>query len=180
MKDHLDIKFKELENKFDLEEPSIGHFDRFEARLNTRKSNPRSNIITFISAISIAASVMLFVGIWIGSEYSNKGMELAGISTEMQETQSYFVNTIHKELETIENERDSTNEKVINDGLAQLNKLETQYTSLTLELKESTSDKRIIYAMISNFQQRIDVLQSILIQIETIKKLKSTTNEKYV
>lgn len=180
MKDHLDIKFKELENKFDLEEPSIGHFDRFEARLNTRKSNPRSNIITFISAISIAASIMLFVGIWIGSEYSNKGMELAGISTEMQETQSYFVNTIHKELETIENERDSTNEKVINDGLAQLNKLETQYTSLTLELKESTSDKRIIYAMISNFQQRIDVLQSILIQIETIKKLKSTTNEKYV
>lgn len=180
MKDNLDIKFKELENQFDLEEPTIGHFNRFEAKLNKTKSNSRSKIFKFISAISIAASIILFVGIWIGSEYSNKGMELAGISTEMQETQSYFVNTIHKELESIEKERNSTNEKVINDGLIQLKKLETQYTALTLELKESDGDKRIIYAMISNFQQRIDVLQSVLIQIENVKQLKSETDEKYV
>lgn len=180
MKDNLDIKFKQLENKFDIEEPTIGHFNRFEAKLNAPKTSSKSNILKLIAGISIAASIVLFVGIWIGSEYSNKGMELAGISTEMQETQSYFVSTIHKELQTIENERNSTNEKVINDGLAQLNKLETKYTALTLELKESTADKRIIYAMISNFQQRIEVLQSILIQIETIKQLKTEDNEKYV
>lgn len=180
MKDNLDKLFNNLEDQFDLEAPTMGHFNRFEAKLNTAKSSSRGKLIKFITGISIAASIILFVGIWIGSEYSNKGMELAGISIEMQETQNYFVNTIHKELESIEKERNTTNNKVINDGLIQLKKLEAQYTVLTLELKESTGDKRIIYAMISNFQQRIDVLQSLLIQIETIKQLKSETDEKYI
>lgn len=180
MKDNLEHIFKNLDNQFDIEEPSMGHFDRFEQKLNKPKNNSRRKIYKLIVGLSVAASIILFVGIWIGAQYTNKGMELAGISTEMEETQSYFVNTINKELETIENERNSTNEKVINDGLDQLKKLETQYTALTLELKESNEDKRIIYAMISNFQQRIDVLQSILIQIENIKQLKNENNEKYV
>ena len=180
MKDNLDNLFKNLENQFNIEEPNIGHFNKFEAKLKAHKSNSKSKLLKFIATISIAASIILFVGIWIGSEYSSKGMELAGISTEMQETQSYFVNTIHKELQTIEKEKNNSNKKIINDGLKQLDKLEIQYQVLTLELKESTEDKRIIYAMISNFQQRIDLLQSILFQIENVKQLKRENNEKYV
>jgi len=72
-----------------------------------------------------------------------------------------------------------TTEKIIDDGLQQLNKLEKQYETLTFELKESTEDKRIIYAMISNFQQRIEILQSLLIQIEDVKQLKIQNNEKF-
>ncbi len=180
MKDNLENRFKNLENQFDIEEPTIGHFDRFEAKLNSPKSSSRNKVFKFISAIAIAASIILFVGVWIGASFSNKGMELAGISTEMEETQSYFVNTIHKELESIENERTGDTEKIINDGLNQLKRLENKYNELTLELKESNEDKRIIYAMISNFQRRIDVLQSLLIQIENVKQLKSKDNEKYV
>ena len=37
MKDNLEHKFKELENQFDLEEPTIGHFNRFESKLNNIK-----------------------------------------------------------------------------------------------------------------------------------------------
>ena len=62
----------------------------------------------------------------------------------------------------------------------QLHKLETQYIALTLELKESTEDKRIIYAMISNFQQRIELLQRLLAQIEDVKQLKKQQNENYI
>ena len=180
MKNNLDNMFKNLENQFDIEEPSIGHFNRFEAKLNKHTNSKRKKLIKMIASISIAASILLLVGVWLGSNYSNKGMELAGISNEMQETQSYFINTIHKELKTIEKERSTDTNKIIDDGLHQLKKLEQQYVTLTLELKESTEDKRIIYAMISNFQQRIDVLQSLLIQIENVKHLKSINNEEYV
>ncbi|MFD1294346.1 hypothetical protein ACFQ5N_10910 [Lutibacter holmesii] len=180
MKDNLDHIFKSLEHQFDVEEPEIGHFNRFEEKLNTPAINTRKKLFKMIASISVAASILLLVGIWLGSNYNNKGMELAGISTEMQETQVYFINTIHKELETIEKERSTETNEIINDGLFQLSKLEKQYTVLTLELKESTEDKRIIYAMISNFQQRIEVLQSILLQIERIKQLKSNKNEAYV
>ncbi len=178
MKDNLDNIFKKLENQFDIEEPTIGHFNRFESKLN-RTSVPKRRY-RLLSYVAAAASIVLLVGVWLGASLSNTGMELAGISSEMEETQSYFLVTIENELSTIENERNSDTEQIINDGLEQLKKLETTYNTLTLELKESSEDKRIIYAMISNFQQRIDILQNLLIQIETIKQLKTQNNEKYI
>jgi len=178
MKDNIDDIFKNLENQFDIEEPTIGHFNRFEAKLN--KPEKSKNKFKLYSLVAVAASVLLLFGVWIGDNFSNNGMELANISTEMGETQSYFVAVIEKELQIVENERNSNTEQIINDALSQINKLEKQYRSLTLELKESTEDKRIIYAMISNFQKRIDVLQNLLTQIKIIKNSKSQKNEKYV
>ena len=178
MKDPIDKIFKNLENQFDIEEPTIGHFNRFETKLN-KTATPQKRYRIF-SYVAVAASVVLLFGVWLGASFSNKGMELAGISSEMEETQSYFLTTIQNELSTIENERNSDTEQLINDALLQINKLETQYNTLTLELKESAEDKRIIYAMISNFQQRINVLHSLLIQIEDVKQLKTQKDENYV
>ena len=180
MNDKLDDIFKKLENQFDIEEPNMGHFNRFETRLEkSSRSFPKNNYRLF-SYVAIAASVILLFGIWLGASFSESGMELASISTEMEETQSYFIATIENELKTIESERNADTEQLIKDGLTQLNKLEEQYQLLTIELKENTKDKRIIYAMISNFQQRIEVLQTLLLQIENVKKLKTQNNEKYV
>jgi hypothetical protein len=177
MQDNVEKIFKELENQFDVEEPNVDHFSRFEAKLNKgRKPNILLKLWPFIA---IAASVILIFGVWLGASFSKQGMELAKVSSEMGETQNYFVATIEKELESIEKERNPDTEQLINDGLQQLNKLEKEYQALTLELKESAEDKRIIYAMIANFQQRIEVLQSLLTQIEDVKQLKIQNNEKY-
>jgi septal ring factor EnvC (AmiA/AmiB activator) len=178
MKDNLDEIFKKLEHQFDIEEPTIGHFNRFEAKLNQpKRSNKRFKLFSYVA---VAASIVLLFGIWLGASFSNTGLELASISSEMEETQNYFLTTIENELSTIENKRNSDTEQLINDALKQLEKLEIQYNTLTLELKESNEDKRIIYAMISNFQQRIDILQNLLQQIETVKQLKTQNDEKYV
>jgi len=179
MKDKLEIKFKELKGQFDLEHPRMGHFDRFEARLNNVDSGTKKRSFKLYSAISIAASIILFFGIWIGSSFSNNGMELAAISNEMSETQQYFITTIEREIEAIEGEKSEENKLLISDAMIQLTKLEDQYKLLTLELKESTEDQRIIYAMISNFQQRIELLQNLLEQLKEIRNLKTITHEDY-
>jgi predicted PurR-regulated permease PerM len=174
--DNKDKIFKNID--FDIEEPAIGHFDRFEAKLNKgQKSRKNARLYSFIA---IAASIVLFFGIWIGNSFSNQQFELANISPEMKETQNYFVSTISKELEKINLERNTETEPLINDALEQINKLDNQYQLLLNELKESTEDQRIIYAIISNFQQRIDVLQSLLVQIEEVKQLKTQKNDTYV
>ncbi len=177
MQDNLENIFKEFQNQFDVEEPNIGHFKRFEEKLN--KGTKPNILFKLWPLIAIAASIILIFGIWVGASFSKSGMELASISSEMGETQNFFVATIEKELATIEKERNPDTEQLISDGLQQLNKLEEEYQALTLELKENTTDKRIIYAMISNFQQRIEVLQNLLIQIEDVKQLKIQNNEKY-
>ena len=97
----------------------------------------------------------------------------------MKETKNYFVATIKKELTQIELERNSETERMINDALERIKTLETEYELLTLELKESSEDRRIIYAMISNFQNRIDILQNLLERIETVKELKKQHDENY-
>lgn len=177
MQDNIEKMFKELENQFDVNEPNAGHFNRFEAKLNKGKRS--TFLLKLWPFIAIAASVILIFGVWLGASFSTQGMELAKVSPKMDETQNYFVATIEKELATIEKERNPDTEKIINDGLQQLNKLEKQYQALTFELKESTEDKRIIYAMISNFQQRIEVLKSLLTQIDDVKQLKIQNNEKF-
>ena len=42
----------------------------------------------------------------------------------------------------------------------------------TIELKESSEDKRVIYAMITNFQKRLEVLQNLMLQLEEFENYK--------
>ena len=45
---------------------------------------------------------------------------------------------------------------------------EENYEQLKLDLEASGKDERVIYAMISNFQDRIDLLQNVLLSRDTI------------
>jgi len=177
MKDKLEQRFRELEGQFDTEEPDFGHFNRFEAKLAKNKAkqpkwNPRS-----WTWIAVAASIALLFGVWFGGYSAKTGLELADVSPQMEETQSFFVSTIQNEIENINLKRNDENQHIIDDAFKQLNKLEDNYKNLTLELDTSNKDKRIIYAMISNFQQRIEVLQYLLQQLDELEQLKTGNHD---
>jgi len=180
MKDKLEQRFRELEGQFDTEEPTLGHFNRFEAKLAQKdtkqpKLNPRS-----WAWMAIAASVALLFGVWFGGYSSKQGLELADVSPQMEETQSFFVSTIRQEIENINLKRSGDNQQIIDDAFLQLNKLEEDYKDLTVALDNSNKDKRIIYAMISNFQQRIEVLQSLLQQLDELEQLKTINQDEKI
>ena len=59
----------------------------------------------------------------------------------------------------------------------QLNVLEKDYQKLKKDLVDSGEDKRVIYAMVTNFQQRTALLQNVLETIENIQQLKEQDNE---
>lgn len=173
----VDKDFKELFNQdFDLSEPTIGHFERFEKRLEktTIKYNPKT-----WKWLVVAASITLIFGLWIGQHQNSEGLQLADISPEMEETQSYFSSVIKTEIENINIQKSSENKQLIDDTFIRLENLEKQYQQLTFELKESGEDRRVVFAMITNFQQRIEILQDLLEHIETIKQLKTIQNETY-
>ena len=123
--------------------------------------------------MAIAASKALLVTLFIGVPKQDPGMQLAEISPEMEETQSFFISTIQNELETIDAQRTDENKEIIDNALEQLKRLEEEYNQLTIELEHSEQDKRIVYAMINNFQQRIEVLQTLLQQLDEINEIKS-------
>ena len=173
MEDQFNNFFKNTD--FDLEEPRFGHLDRFQDRLNNQDKKKKK--ITSFKWMSIAASVILMIGFWLGSNQTNETLVLADVSPQMEEAESFFVSTIKQELKEIENVRNPKTERVIEDALNQLEVLEDKYKELVKALNSSNDDRRVVYAMISNYQNRIDVLQDVLKLINQINNPKENQNE---
>ena len=176
MKTNLEHYFEKNKGSFDVYEPNVGHFERFRARLEDEKGSTgeRSSFSYYVMAI--AASVLLVFGYWLGNFNSNQGIELAEVSPQMEETQNFYVASIRKEMEKISGKRTAENTKIIDDAFKQLEILETNYQKLTLELKESGADKRVIHAMITNFQNRLFVLENLMDQLEELENMAPEEN----
>lgn len=178
MKTDLDNIFKSKRQEFDFAEPEIGHFERFESRMKQQgeKSNSKKNI--FWPWLAIAATVLIFFGYWMGNYNSqNKGLELADVSPKMEETQNFYLVSIQKEIEQIKSQETPENKKIIEDSFLQLKNLENDYQKLKLQLQESNEDKRVIFAMVVNFQNRVVVLQNLLEQLEDFDSIRNVESQ---
>jgi hypothetical protein len=172
---NLEKKCKNLKNQFDIEEPNLGHFNRFEDKLkgSTSKKKFKFNY----KYLAIAAAMLLLISIGFKTFQSNNGIELASVSPKMEETQDYFASVIQVELEKINAIKNPENIEIINDALKQLNLIENNYQKLKIDLQDNDNSKHIIFAMINNFQQRITVLQNLLTNLDNFKQLKNIQNE---
>lgn len=181
--DNIDELFNELKGSFDTAEPMSGHQERFLEKLNRSKGvvgiNTRKR--NWWKPLSLAASIALLVSLGIGYFSLDTTVEerVAQISPEASQTHFYFANLIEEQVRELEEQSNPETENVINDALVQLQKLEVDYKRLEKDLLEGGDSKLILSAMITNFQTRIDLLESVMNQINTIKNLKSYNDENY-
>lgn len=171
MKDQLDNYFKNTD--FDVDVPRFGHLDRFEEKLKPSKKNVRKFSYKWMG---VAASIILVFGFYLGANLTDKQILLADVSPEMAETETFFVTTIKQELVKIENNRSPKTERIIEDALNQLESLEDKYKELVKALNSTNNDRRVIYAMISNYQSRVEILQDVIKQIDTINNLNTNNS----
>ncbi|WOD43844.1 hypothetical protein [Hwangdonia lutea] len=181
-KNTLDELFKRLENDFDVDAPSADHKQRFLNKLNEDGALQLVKVDKqwrrlLKPLIGVAASLALLFALFIGLNKNEVSNDLASVSPKMAETQSFFASTIAEELSKIEKESSPETKILIEDTMRRMKALETEYESLKNDLSESGDDNRVIYAMISNFQNRIALLQNALQQINTIKQFKNVNHE---
>lgn len=166
---------------FDIAEPAPGHKERFFEKLGeTRKGNHTGGKLRMLlyPIAAIAAGLLLIITLNGNSfEFGNKNMDLANVSPEMKETQNFYTTLIKAELEKVNDAKSPETEMVVNDALAQMQKLDLEYEKLKDDLAKSGQDKRVIFAMVTNLQQRIDILKNVLARIDEIQQLKKTQNE---
>jgi len=175
-KDTIEQLFERLEGSFDVQETPPNHRRRFLDKLEATASSQRR--FNMWRPLSIAASIVLLVcsGIFLqGADSDVEG--LASVSPEMEQTQTFFTTVISQELETLKGFEDADSKLLVEDTLNRLAVLEASYDQLKLDLVESGNDKRVISAMIANFQNRIELLQQVVENIEEIKTLKANKNE---
>lgn len=171
-----------LRNKFenshvDWNEPPAGHLDRFENRLNSLSPSVGKNKKSYRFLLAVASVLLLFA--FFSRQYLNtEGMELKELSYEMSETQDYFSMIITERTEALHAYNDPEEKAIIKGVLQELNSLEKAYKELKVELKNSAGDTRIIHAMIRNFQNRITLLETVLLNLEQKQELKLKDHEK--
>ncbi|WP_431137600.1 hypothetical protein [Psychroserpens mesophilus] len=180
-KDNIDQLFEKLDTKFDVDTPNSGHQNRFLEKLKqqhrTDDTSPQQKSNYWKPILAVAASIVLCFSIFTFMQEQEPDLkDLASVSPELSKTQDFFTLAIQNELETLETERSPETEELIDDALKQLNVLEKDYEKLKKDLTESGDDKRVVYAMISNFQNRIDVLEHVLQNIEEVKQFKSNAS----
>ncbi|MDX1470098.1 MAG: hypothetical protein R3213_01265 [Flavobacteriaceae bacterium] len=181
MKDkEIELMFNELQGHFDYEEPGNGHLNRFLDKLEKEKSPRRIEWYSWrimAPMVSVAAALILFFGLNFMTTTEPGMQDLADVSPEMAQTQSFFVNAINTELSKIQGQRSTDTQILIDDAMEQMAILENEYKQLQEDLRESGDDQRVIFAMISNFQNRVDLLRNVLEHINQINNLKNSLNE---
>ncbi|GAA4274220.1 hypothetical protein U6A24_22270 [Aquimarina gracilis] len=179
--DNIEKLFERMQNQLDIHEPSGGHQMRFleklqqqnkVVQLQTKKRN-------WIKPLSIAASIAILIGIAAVSMMSSsiEEADLASVSPQMEETQSFFSSAIQVQLEEINKISSVETNELVADAMTQLEKLESDYEELKKDLVLSGNDKRVISAMIKNFQNRASLLEEVLQKMNNINEFKLTKNE---
>jgi hypothetical protein len=180
--DEIDMLFKDLRGSFDAQEPAHGHQQRFLDRLNDQDSQRSAKKRFPWMSLSIAASILVVVGLTFGQFLFTPSMDeqVAKISPEIGQTQFYFTNLVEEQVKELQALKSPETERIIGDAMIQIKALEDDFSTLEKELIKGGNSKLILSAMITNFQTRIDLLEAVLAQIETITSLKNNTDEKQI
>lgn len=181
--ENLENLFDKLQGTFDIEEPKEGHQQRFLEKLQAsqgvvsiqRKKN------SWWKPLSIAASLAILCALGIGffNSAPTRDEQVAEISPEVSQTQFYFASLIEEQVKELEDLSTPETQKIIDDTMVQLQRLETNYKKLEQDLLNGGNSKLLLSAMITNFQTRIDLLEDVLNQIENIKTLKNQNDANY-
>lgn len=179
-KDAIDKLFNNLQGSFDLEEPTMGHQDRFLEKLNAQNNKTIVHAPAkkwWLQPLSIAASIVLLISVGLGAYFNQPTEEIVSETTEVEQTQFYFASVIEQQLEAIQAEATPETKILVDNAMVAMKKLEEDYAALEAELQNNGDAEQILNAMITNFQTRINLLQDVLENIKQVKQLKNRTDE---
>lgn len=182
MKDTIDTLFDDLEGSFDVANTPQGHKARFmqllrEEHIEPKKKNATGVKKTVLFFIAAAACITVILSLGIRSFNDNTATTLAEVSPEMEKTESFFTAAIQQELTKLKAFNNPEIAQIVEETLTEITLLESQYEQLKKDLTTSGNDTRVIAAMISNFQNRIDLLQEVIKTIEEINNYKNKNDE---
>ena len=178
-KNTIDELFKNLEGSYDLHETPDGHERRFMNKLRAVEAAEEPVVRRlWWKPLAIAASIIVIFGIgFFMNGQSDSTMDLANISPELEQTQSFFDTAINEEIQKLKAFESPETKSMIDDAMSKINALDEEYQNLREDLTISGNDKRVIHAMIANLQSRIDLLEQVVAMAEDLNNLKSKEDE---
>lgn len=184
-----DLILKNLEGLND-NEPSEGHFERFEARLeqmNKRRKIIKLDVVWKVAAAAVFAFLLVNQAvIWfspaekpqLAGEPQN-AFTLAAVSSEYEEVEFYYTNAINVSM--------SQWEKLVEQGMIseeeqlmmehEMEEFEQVFLKLQDDLALSPSDERVINAMLEYYQTKLSLINMIIDKLQEVKQKNNVNYE---
>lgn len=180
---NIESLIKENRNFFDGSEPSEGHFDRFQAKLEVHFYNyKRVRVLPYLLRAAAVAILVTLSSLWSWEHIfspDSKKMTLSEVSAEYGEVEKFYVqqvNLMEDEIMAIPFNNDGQEKEML---MAELDNMDTMYEGLQKDLKANPNDERVINAMIEHYQKKVDVMIYILAQLKEVSNENQTNNEDY-
>ena len=173
--DQLEKMIEKFRDDIQNDHPNEGHFDRFEMKLNSTEKNKPRFWIGYTT--SIAAILVVALLVFLPEKSENGKLTLSDLSEQYANVEFYYTSSINQQTQQII----SLNEKMGNDQSIQLLVEELKmydqvYDQLCTDLNAMPNDERVINALITYYQTKLEITSKILFSIEQ-KSKKSNNHE---
>lgn len=155
------------------EEPSAGHFDRFEQKLQQYKSNKRRRFIRSTMRVTAVALLLIMSGLYVSySLFSEDGEQIPYAHQEFMEAQFYYKTQISNGINSI---------KIIDGGLSteqraqlvqEMSEADAYFEELQEDFKATPDDPRVIEAMLNHYKTKAMIINNIVNDLEKIRSTK--------
>jgi hypothetical protein len=165
---------RENKDLFEEAEPSKGHLERFNRKLELRfqAKVPKRSIVPYLLRAAVVTLLVTLSSLWTWDHFIRSGssrMTLGEVSPQYKEVENYYVhqvNMMEGEIVNIDLKNNPEQKEML---VKEMKSMDSVYVSLQKELKANPNDERIINAMIEHYQTKIEVLNYIVSQLKTIR-----------
>ncbi len=179
--DKLEKLFNENRDAFE-EEPSDGHFDRFETKLDQYHSVKKRTLIAwpFLKIASVLIIVLLSANLLIyvmpGKKETNP-RQFA--NSEMNETANFYTVRINSGMSQLKLMADQGigSEKELMQVKKEMDEMDKLFQDLKKEYSQNPNDERVVNAMIEYYQTKLDIINTIKTDLENVKTIKNNNHE---
>ena len=159
---------------FDGLEPSEGHFERFNRKLEIINGTrvAKRSIVPYLLKAAVVTLLVTLSSLWTWDHFirSNRNrMTLGDVSQEYREVENYYVhqvNLMESEIGNIDLKSNPEHKDIL---FKEMRSMDSVYVQLQKELKANPDDERIINAMIEHYQTKVEVMTYILDQLKAIR-----------
>jgi hypothetical protein len=167
---------------FEDAEPSNGHFERFNRKLEMRFQAKvvKRSIAPYLLRAAVVTLLVTLSSLWTWDHFIRPGssrMTLGDVSPQYKEVENYYihqVNLMESEIGTVEVTNSPEQKEML---MKEMKTMDSTYVSLQKELKANPNDERIINAMIEHYQTKVEVMSYIVNQLKAIRNENENSNE---
>lgn len=163
-------------------EPSKGHLERFERKLEARFGSKtiKRSIVPYLLRAAVVTLLVTLSSLWTWDHFIRPGssrMTLGQVSPQYMEVENYYmhqVSLIEGELGNLDPSDNPEQKEIL---ISEMKSMDSVYVSLQKELKANPNDERIINAMIEHYQTKLEVMSYIVNQLKTIRSDNQNNSE---